>query len=144
MPVIYDNLGIRFLYPENWTVAEEETINWPRALSVSAPGSGFLSLCIHQWPAKPEELAEFAVRAMGEMYPGMDVEAARETIAGTETIGSDLHFFCLDLIVTCHVRAFRVGRRSLVVMYQAEDREFNELHRVFQAMVHSLILNPAP
>ena len=56
-----------------------------------------------------------------------------------ELHGYDLTFFCLDLINTACVRVCRTPSASYLIVYQAEDRDFEKLHAVFQALTVSLL-----
>ncbi len=38
MPRVYDKLGIRFLYPDNWTLDEDEAIQGNRSVTALSPG----------------------------------------------------------------------------------------------------------
>ena len=37
MPATYDKMGIRFLYPENWTLDEEDAVQGCKSVSVNSP-----------------------------------------------------------------------------------------------------------
>src|ERR1044072_8087169 len=52
MPAIYENFGVRFLYPENWSVIDEEDDGWPQTVTVQSPQTSFWSL--HVYPPNSE------------------------------------------------------------------------------------------
>ena len=139
MTAVFDKLGIRFLYPDNWTLSVEHAQSWPRSVSVQAPGGAFWSVAIHSPPADAEELAEVVLAAMREQYDDLETEAVSEQIAGIQATGYEMHFHCLDFIVAARLRILRVDRRSLVLLYQAEDREFDQFELVFQGITSSLL-----
>jgi len=71
-------------------------------------------------------------------YGELEFEATEEKFGALKTTGYDVNFFCLDVLVAAHVRAWTSDRYVCVVMYQAEDREFDKLARVFQAITATL------
>ena len=58
MPSTYDKLGVRFLYPDNWILDEEDAPNGNPSVTVQSPGGAFWSLAIHSPTTDPEELAQ--------------------------------------------------------------------------------------
>ena len=75
---------------------------------------------------------------MKKEYPGLEIDEAFEVVAGHDLIGYDLAFYYLDLINTALIRSLRVGQTSYMIFCQAEDRDFDQLCMVFQAMTTSL------
>ncbi|MGW8256445.1 MAG: hypothetical protein ACWGMZ_03065 [Thermoguttaceae bacterium] len=139
MPAQYKRSGFSFLYPENWVVEEEETIPGRQAVTVYSPGGGFWSLAVYQSAMDPLKMANAAVDAMKEEYKDLEVEATSETLAGCEMHGFDLNFFLFDFINTAQIRGFRHNRSTYTILCQAEDSEFVQTQKVFQAMTTSLI-----
>ena len=60
-------------------------------------------------------------------------------MAGEELVGYDLNFYCLDLTNTAQIRAFRRNEKIYLVLFQAEDREYEHIEPVFRAMTRSLV-----
>ena len=139
MPAAYEKLGIRFQYPENWTLDEIEALEGNNSVTVYTPNGGFWSIMIHPPGTSPAELADAALEAMREQYDDLDVESAAETVAGREFVGYDLNFFYLDLTNTAMLRCFATERATYVVFYQADDREFADVGLVFRAITLSLL-----
>jgi len=139
MPVNFAKLGISFQYPDNWTLDEEDALAGRKSVTVYSPGGAFWSVAIHPRWADPAQLAQSAVDAMRQEYEHLDAEESREVIAGHRTVGYDLNFFALDLTNTAQVRCLRTDRATYTIFCQAEDREFAEIERVFQAMTASLL-----
>jgi hypothetical protein len=138
MPALFDDLGLRFQFPENWSLEEDDTPGRESA-TVYSPGGGFWTVVLRDTKDSPATLAEEALLAMRQEYPGLDCEAAAESVGGTELVGYDLNFIYMDLISTAMIRAFHTGARSLVVVCQAEDRDFEKLGDVFRAITVSLV-----
>lgn len=141
MPATFNKLDISFQYPDNWTLDENDALAGRRAVTVYSPGGAFWSVSVHPRWADPSKLARAAVDAMKDEYKELEVEQARETIAGCEMTGFDLSFYYLDLISTACVRSVRTDQATYTVFCQAEDREFNRIQNVFLAMTTSLLNN---
>lgn len=144
MPSQFSSLGISFLYPENWTLDEERTARGRGAVTIYSPGGAFFSVSVYPRGSDPIALAKQAVEAVREEYTEVDVEEAQETVSGRDLVGYDLNFFCMDLTTTAKVRCLRGQRATYVVFCQAEDRDFERLANVFQAITVSLLGNLGP
>ena len=139
MPVVFDKLGIRFTYPENWQLDESEALAGAATVTVYSPGGSFWSISLHSIDTEPEELVASAVKALRETYDELDEETISEEVAGHDLAGSDVNFYCLDLTNTALVRAFEGERFNGIVVCQADDREFAQIEPVFRAMTFSLL-----
>ncbi len=137
----YSKFGVRFLYPEDWLVVDEETNEWPRRVSVQSPNSGFWELQAYPARFQPDDLAQQTLQAFSEEYEEVESEPVSEPIMDHMATGYDLEFFCLDLLVTCQVRSFRLGGQTMLLIYQAESEEFELRHKVFEAITLSLFLD---
>ncbi|MDZ4781354.1 MAG: hypothetical protein SGJ19_13965 [Planctomycetia bacterium] len=140
MPKRFDDLGIHFQFPDNWELDVEETPEGHASVSVMSPAGAFWTIMIHPRFLAPAGLADSALKALRVEYPDSDVIPAEETICGYEMEGFDLNFFYLDLTSTAVIRAFRAPDATYLIHCQAEDREYEQLQRVFQAITASLFL----
>ncbi|MEX2111953.1 MAG: hypothetical protein WD845_02145 [Pirellulales bacterium] len=139
MPSTYDNLGVRFLYPDSWILDEEDSPSATPSVTVQSPGGAFWSLAIHSPSADPDELAQAALEALAAEYRDSESEPVTERIGGRLIDGFDFHFFYLDFVSTALIRGFRTATASCLLLCQAEDREFDELAAVFRAITTSLL-----
>ncbi len=139
MPALFDDLGLRFQFPENWSLEEDDTPGRESA-TVYSPGGGFWTVMLRDAAETPASLADEVLAAMRQEYPGLDCESARERVRGEELVGYDLNFIYLDLISTALIRSFRVAAANLVVVCQAEDHDFEKLRDVFRAITASLVM----
>ncbi len=139
MPSTYDNLGVHFLYPDNWVLEEEDAPDQTPSVTVQSPGGAFWSLAIHSPASDPTDLAEAALEALQVEYPDSEAEPVTERIAGQLIDGFDFHFFYLDFVNTALIRGFRTAEASCLLLCQAEDRELDELGVVFRAITTSLL-----
>ena len=139
MPAVYEKMGIRFLYPENWTLDEQAALEGEQSVTVHSPGGAFWSITLHDAQTDPAELANAALEALESEYQDSESEAVDEEIAGHEILGYDLNFFYLDFTNTAWIRGFRDRRHTYLVLCQAEDRELEAVGQVFRAITASLL-----
>ena len=139
MPARFDKLGISFLYPDNWTLDDSDALLGRQAVTVYSPGGAFWSVAIHSGSASPAKLAAAAVEALRKEYAWLEAEETQETIVGYDLVGYDLAFYYLDLTNTALIRSLQVAHAAYTIYCQAEDREFEQVKLVFQAMTTSLL-----
>lgn len=141
MPGVYEKLGVKFLYPDNWILDEEDALQGQTSVTVYSPDGAFWSLMIHDRAVDPKDLATTILNTVKQEYTDFEAEPASDTIAGQELRGYDLNFYCLDLTNTGHIRAFRTDNASMAILAQAEDREYKTVEMVFRAITTSLLSN---
>lgn len=136
----YSNFGVRFLYPEDWSIVDEDASQWPRRVSVQSPNSGFWELQAYPPRFQPDDLAQRTLEAFCEEYDDVESEPVSEPIMNHPTTGFDLDFFCMELLVSCQVRSFSLAGQTLLLICQAESQEFETRREVFEAITRSLFL----
>lgn len=139
MPEVFEKLGIRFQYPENWALDERDALEGENSVAVYSPGGSFWSIVVYESELPPTDLVEAALTAMKEEYDELDAEEVRETVAGQKLVGYDLNFYCLDLTNTALIRGIRRDGATYLIYCQADDREFADLEPVFRAITTSLL-----
>jgi hypothetical protein len=139
MPAVFEKLGIQFMYPDNWTLDESEVLEGNNTVSVYSPGGGFWSIIIHPPELEPAEIVSAAVQAMRQEYDELDAEPRNEKIAGRDVVGMELNFYCLDLTNTAVLRSFSTDDAAYLVICQSDDREYDEIGPVFEAITNSLL-----
>lgn len=144
MPALFNKMGIRFTYPDNWTVDETSALEGAASVTVYSPTESFWTVSLHPDDVEPEELVRSGVAALRETYPDLDVEELRESVQGRVVVGADVNFICLDLTNTAQIRVFESANCVVVVYCQADDRDFDALGPVFQAMTFSLLAGMPP
>ena len=139
MPALYEHQGIRFYYPENWSLVDEELEAWPRSVTVQSAETSFFSL--HVYPAGEEmgPIIDTVIDTIREVYPELEILEAKEKLGDVPAQGVDICFFFLDLLVEAKIRAVQTPTYTLVWHYQAESREFEKMEPVFQAIATSLM-----
>ncbi len=138
MPSFYDRDGLRFAYPENWTVDSEGGGNADASATVTSPKTAFWSVMLYQGLKEVRELADCALDALKSEYPELEVEEAAPP-GSEEGIGYEVSFSYIDLINTATIEAFHHQGRTFLLLGQAEDLERDEVEPVFQAMTASLL-----
>jgi hypothetical protein len=138
MPGVYDKFGVKFLYPENWTITDEEAEDWPKAVTVQSPQGGFWTLHIYEGGVNISQLVREAVEALRVEYADLEAEELLQPEDGTD-YGYDVNFYYLDLIVTAQVRGVLLPGKALLWLTQAESREFDEYEPVFRVITMSLL-----
>ncbi|HEY2413629.1 MAG TPA: hypothetical protein VGI40_15370 [Pirellulaceae bacterium] len=144
MPAVYDNLGVRFLYPENWSITDEEDDDWPRTVTLQSPETGFWSLHVYPPAHDVKAVVKELIGAIQAEFSDIEVLPTKETFGETATTGVDLAFFYLDLLVEAKIRCLRTPSATLIWLYQAESREFEAVEPVFQAIAVSMLQTQVP
>jgi hypothetical protein len=139
MPRVFEKMGIRFLYPDNWTLDEEEALHGNRSVTVQSPSGAFWSVVLHARSTDPAQLADAALEALRAEYQDSDFDAVTEKVGEQQIAGYDFRFFYLDFVNTAVIRGFRTPTCSCLVLCQAEDREFDAIGPVFRAITTSLL-----
>jgi len=144
MPAVYEQFGVRFLYPENWSLLDEETDEWPRTVTLQSPETGFWTLLVYPPNHDARQAVLAVIEPIREVYPDLEVLPAKETIADAEAKGVDIAFFYLDLLVESRIRCVKTPSGVILWHYQAESREFDTVEPVFRAITTSLLQAQVP
>ena len=139
MPAMFQADGIRFQYPDNWKLSREETESGWTAF-VQSPETAFFLLTYDREAPDVGVLAQTALQALQEEYPGLEADDALESLAGQPAFGHNIRFFSLDLTNTCCTRCFDCATGTVLMMWQANDLELDAIEPVFRAMCASLKL----
>lgn len=139
MPETYDNQGVRFAYPDNWTVEDPPGEEAELQVTVSSPDTAFWSLNVYPGLRDIRELRQEVLQAMQAEYPQTEADEVEEIVDGTPVVGYDLGFYCFDLTNSAKVRVFHRQRSTCLVLCQSEDREYEQVEPVFDAMTACLL-----
>ena len=141
MPAVFEQAGIRFEYPENWSIDPLEEGQSDREVVVSSPQTAFWHLSKHPPGTELEALFDEALAALRTEYKEMEVEPVHEDLEDYHLSGFDVNFMCLDLTNTCWLRACQTTAATYLLICQAEDLEFEQVGPVFRAMLASVLRN---
>jgi hypothetical protein len=139
MPSIYDRANVRFLYPENWKLVEEDRGSEPQTVSLQSPSGGIWSLMLYAGRPDGLALADEIVSAMKSEYEEVEVTPHSESLETFEASGYEMCFHCLDFLVSARALVIQRDRDAVLLLWQAEDREFAELLPVFRAITTSFL-----
>ncbi len=141
MPAVFDKLGIRFMYPDNWTLDESDAVAGEQSVTVYSPGGSFWSVRLHASEVDPSDLVDAALATIRTEYQEVDAETFHKTHGDYQIVGCEMNFYYLDLTNTAIVQGFRTSQSTLLILCQADDREFAQIGRIFEAMTISLLEN---
>lgn len=137
MPLLFEANGIRFQYPDNWRLTREDAESgW--TVSVESPDTAFFILTFDDQMPEVGVVAQTVLDTLRTDYPDLEADDALESLAGQPAIGHDIRFFSLDLTNTCHTRSFYSDDGTILVMWQANDLELEQVEPVLRAMCASL------
>jgi hypothetical protein len=139
MSATYESAGVRFDYPEDWTL-EEDKSEGGHSVTLQSPQTAFLFLSFHPRTTRIEDVLEATLIALREDYPDLESEEVNEKIAGVRARGLDIEFFSMDLTNTCRVRSFQTDDNTVLLMCQSTDSELEYAGPVFDAMRQSFEL----
>jgi hypothetical protein len=139
MPTTYDKLGLTFLYPENWKLIDE-TDAQPHVVTLEAP-EGSVTWTVHAYPLESDRdsILKETIETMGETYEDLEISPISESTSGFEGSGVEAMFYCLDFLVRAKLEFFETDEQLLLIWTQAEDRDFEKLDVIFQAITVSLL-----
>ncbi|MBM4020999.1 MAG: hypothetical protein FJ284_01930 [Planctomycetes bacterium] len=135
----FERFGLAFDHPDNWAVDTSDAEGRFATVTVYSPGGAFWSVSGHAAGGDPAELVDGVVTEMRREYRELDVEPAEDLVAGHRLAGYDLTFYCLDLTNTTLVRTLETDGAIYLILCQAEDREWDEVARVFAAITWSFV-----
>jgi hypothetical protein len=139
----YEGAGFSCLYPENWQLLEETEGEDVVGFTLQSPRTSFLTALRYAEHLTPRSAVEQAAQAIVDEYDEVDVQSIEPSlIAGelalVEPHAVELNFYYMDLLVTAQLLAFHQSDATVLVQVQAEDKEFQENAKLFQAMLFSL------
>ncbi len=140
MPKKIDLPGLVFHYPDNW-IADEEDSGDGSTVTIISPNGGFWTVVKHPGSADVQALADSVLETMRKEYDSVDAEAISESIGERAAVGFDFNFFFVDYLNAAQVRCIQCDQAAYVILCQAEDREFDQIHKVFEAMTFDLLQN---
>ncbi len=139
MPATYRGLDLECIYPENWRFSEDNGDDGPIGFTVESPDAAFFSLIRYPWNCAPREVLEQAIPAMREDYEQFEVNPMESPLEIADSRGAEANFYCMDLLVTSQLIAFTIRPYTYLVQMQAEDRTFQKMEPVFQAILVSIL-----
>ena len=134
---IYRSHGVRFQYPDYWELTEQRQEN-ELSITVSSPETSFWSLTLLPDGPSPDEIMASAMVAFEDEYEELDIYPSEASICDRRSVARDVEFVCLELVNSAFLRAFRLGERSALVLYQGTDHELEETRETLEEITSSL------
>jgi len=143
MPAQFDSFGVRFLYPDNWTVADRDEEEGDQGATLDLPTGGFISLELTHADAV-DDLVEGIVRTIAAEYDDLEREESHLEVLPESTPVTDLRFYYLDLLIVSRLVFLKppsdeLGENVLVIQMQAESRDFDKNEAVFAAILKQIV-----
>lgn len=134
----FQGLGIRFRYPDDWRLSEEMGEN-EVSITVSSPETAIWSATVMRRRPEPEEVLQTAIEVFREEYDDLDVAETHARLANREVPAADIDFVCFEMTNTAHLRAFRTGQFTVLVLYQSSDADMDDHNETLEAISDSLL-----
>jgi len=138
VPEQFAKYGVRFPYPSNWKLEEEE-LDDAQTVTLSSPGTAFCCLVIHPGRMDAIDVVGAMLDGLRAEYEDVDVESVVETHQQHELVGYDVNFYCLDLTNTARLRGFATAGATYVIFCQAEDSDFDNAQPIFRAITIDVV-----
>ena len=133
MPALYDDMGLRFMYPDNWTLGERGE-DEAAGVTLEMPNGGFLSIDAAADSLDDQEVVEEVQRIIAEEYSEVEQEEMPcKNDAFVRMV--DFRFYYLDLLILSRLILLTAKGNRLLIQIQSEDRDFTENERVFDAIL---------
>jgi len=151
----FDRDGVRFKYPSNWTLEEEDlqadepadtdadADESPGAWTVTlqSPGTAFLLVALRPDIDHPRMLADETLEALKEEYPQLEANESLTSLAGQPAIGYDLDFIALDAVISTKIRSLLAPSGPVLFLAQFVEPERDSISLVMDAMLTSLVID---
>ncbi len=138
MPATFDSFGIKFLYPDNWSVADRSENEGNEGVTLDLPSGGFFTIeCEHEGQLA-EELIEEIADTIEEDYGEIEREEIRLTGAPDNEKAVEFRFYYLDLLILSRLVIVNINNATYLVQMQAESRDFDANEMVFAAILKQI------
>jgi hypothetical protein len=132
-------IGIECLYPDNWKVQDNSSDQDTPGFLIESPDAAFFAVTKFPWTCSPREVLDKASESLTAEYEELEVESIESDLSVTDSKAIEVRFFILDMLVVAKLRAFSLNHQTYLVEQQAEDREYQKIEAVFDAMIETLI-----
>lgn len=139
MTAVYDKLGLKFLYPENWKLIDDSTDS-PQVITLETPdGSTTWSVHIYPQDTDGDVVLKQTLASLQETYEDLEIAPHIQKLGDLEAKGVEALFYCLDFLIRAQIHIVRTDDYMMLFWSQAEDRDFEKQQLVFQAITISLL-----
>lgn len=141
MTSTFEKNGIRFQYPESWSLSEFGDAEDFQEVSLESPEGSIWSVSVFPGNASVGQVIETCLEALKEQYDDLESFDFSGDYNGFAATGFDADFYCLDFLVTAQTRTVKHNGKVFSFFCQAESREFEKNKDVFNALTLSLMKN---
>lgn len=134
----YESNLLSFAYPGNWNL-EDSGDQIPKEVSLESPEGAVWMVTAFSSKAQASDLWEEAKKSFESSYEDFECSAIEPSFNPKPEIAFEADFFCLDFLVHSRIYVFDHGPLKIMVIYQAESRQYESIADVFDAMTISLI-----
>lgn len=149
MPATFESLGLTFLYPDNWVIAQRGAEEGIDGATFELPSGGFFSieridrLGPDRVPTaedgeREEALIASIEKLIAEEYGEIEREEWPDEKLEQADRVVDLNFYYLDLLIISRLIFIGLADGKFVIQIQAESRSFEENELVFAAIMKQL------
>ena len=140
MTATYQKRGLKFLYPENWKLTDEAETDLPCSISLETPDGGALwAVHLYEIDSDPDEILKTTLATLQVTYPDLEITPCQTDFAAANGTAVEAMFFCLDFLIRARLQVIPNREYQLLFWFQAEDREFDKLELIFQALATSVL-----
>ena len=140
MTAVYDKLGLKFLYPENWRLIDDSDSDTPHVITLETP-DGSCTWAVHVYPADAnrDAVLKETLASLQETYEDLEVAPTTAEFGDFEGTGVEALFYCLDFLIRAELQIVESPNKLFLFWSQAEDRVFDQHDLVFKAISVSLL-----
>lgn len=141
MPATYQGLDLECVYPDNWAFSEDldSEEGQTQGFTLESPDAAFFSLTRYPWNCAPSKVIEMTQQTLESEYEQAEAYTVEPGLGIDDSRAAEINFYCLDFLVTSRIIAFTIRPYTYLVQIQAEDRTFDELTPVFEAILYSIL-----
>ena len=140
MTATYHKRGLKFLYPENWKLTDEADTDLPCSITLETPDGGALwAVHLYELDSDPDEILKATLDTLQETYPDLEITPCATDFPALDGTAVEAMFYCLDFLIRTRLQVIPHREYQLLFWFQAEDREFDKLELIFQALTTSVM-----
>ena len=140
MTAVFEKHGLKFLFPENWKLLDHSDSDSPQVITLETPdGSATWSVHVYPPDADGDEILKETLATLQESYEDLEIAPNKQELGEFSATGVEAFFYCLDFLIRAQLHVVQTREHLLLLWGQAEDREFEKHHLVFQAISTSLL-----
>ena len=143
MPQTFEQAELKFLYPENWKIIEQQTDS-SICQNVALQNEGTIQWSVYRYESQmdTEELIRQAVQAIHAEYEEHEETTSYHINVGNEKlVGIRMFFNYLDFILCMTAVTIFKNDATYLFVVQAESREYDENEIIFGAYATSVLKN---